>query len=107
MGADHVRRAQQRSKKAMRNYSTFKLSIISLFCCILLTVCNILLASGLKSTPTELYLYEHKQLVEDWEALPFIDIKISSDENCPEGFEPLFNKVWNGTRSVCKSETEK
>ena len=33
--------------------------------------------------------------------MPFIDITISSLDSCPESYEPLFSKVWNGTHDGC------
>ena len=76
MRGEDVRRAHYRSQKAMRHYSTFKLSVIALILCLFITIFNILLAMGLQSLPSDLFLYEHRQLVEDWEALPFVEITI-------------------------------
>ena len=49
--------------------------------------------------PTELYLSEHKQLLDDWTTRPYVDIVIRDDaEGCPTDYEPFFYRVWNGTK---------
>ena len=52
------------------------------------------------SFPTEIILYEHRQLYDDWTSQPFVDV-ILEEENCPSGYEPLFHRMWNGTHDVC------
>ena len=53
--------------------------------------------------PTLLYLHEHKQLINDWTSLPFVDIILESEANdCPIDYEPLVYRVWNGTYDLCK-----
>ena len=54
------------------------------------------------SDPTFLYLAEHKQLMEDWNTRPYVDITVvKSDEGCPIDYEPLFYRNWNGTHEIC------
>ena len=41
--------------------------------------------------PTNVYLYEHKQLYDDWNTQYYVDIIIESTDNgCPLDYEPLF-----------------
>ena len=89
--------------KSLQQYSTFKLSIVSLLICFCITLANYLLATGLKTMPTSLYLHEHKQLINDWTSLPFVDIVLESEANdCPTNYEPLVYRVWNGTYDLCE-----
>ena len=50
------------------------MSIISLVICIIFTSINFILVMDLESMPTALYLAEHKQLVDDWTTVPFVDV---------------------------------
>ena len=83
----------------MRQYSTFKMSIIALIFCLSITIFNIVVISDLKSLPTDLYLHEHKQLVEDWESRPFIDIVLEPE--CPPDYETILYRMWEGTYDIC------
>ena len=83
----------------MREYSTFKLSIMALVLCLSITIFNISVIKNLKSLPTEMYLQEHKQLLDDWESRPFIDIVIEPE--CPINYEPLLYRMWEGTYDLC------
>jgi len=55
-----------------------------------------------KNYPEAIYLAEHKQLVEDWTTRPYVDIQlIDATLGCPNDYEPLFGRMWNGTNTVC------
>lgn len=67
------------------------------------TIGLISISAGIISLPTYLYLHEHKQLVDDWTSRPFVDVVIeSADNGCSLDYEPLFNRIWNGTAEVCQ-----
>ena len=39
----------------------------------------------------------------DWTAQPFVDVTVVSKEvGCPDGFDPLFHRVWPGTYDTCE-----
>ena len=69
------------------------------------------LISTTDDVPTDLYLAQHKQLMDDWQALPFVDIALvkpgpdlsqeSHKLNCPEEYEPMMQKEWPGTQKIC------
>ena len=73
------------------------------------TVGMLSVTAGALSLPTFLYLHEHRQLVDDWTTLPFVDVRleVSQEGNgqlqCGEGYEPVFGRVWNGTYEVCQT----
>ena len=50
-------------------------------------------------------LQEHKVLIQDWTTQPFVDVLISHVAvGCPDQYEPLFDRMWNGTNPMCFSE---
>lgn len=54
--------------------------------------------------PTSLYLQEHKRLVEDWQALPFVALElVAEDQACSSGFEPMVSRTWPGTHEHCET----
>ena len=56
----------------------------------------------MKGVPTFLYLQEHKQLVSDWTTQPYVDVVVlDSSQECPEDYEYLFFRPWNGTHTLC------
>lgn len=68
------------------------LSITSLISCLMIEI-----------LPTNVYLYEHKQLYDDWNTQYYVDIIIESTDNgCPLDYEPLFQRQWNGTHDYCQ-----
>ena len=46
----------------------------------ILTLMSIVFVAVIDSFQTDVYLAEHKQLVEDWEAQPYVDIEIFGKE---------------------------
>ena len=40
------------------------------------------------------------QIILDWQTQPFVQLTIE-DENCPIDTEPVFEKIWSGTREGC------
>lgn len=40
------------------------------------------------------------QVVSDWAVNPFVDIVVAT-EKCPEDYEPLFERKWEGTQEGC------
>ena len=45
-------------------------------------------------------------MYDDWTNQPFVDIVLErSDLGCPNGFEPLFHRMWNGTHDICLDGT--
>ena len=76
--------------------------LIALVLCIL----NLLVSRDLSPMPTELYLQGHKQLVDDWQSLPFVDIGLTNaKEGCPAGYEPMISREWPGTYDTCETES--
>ena len=69
---------------------------------LVLTAFCLICATFPKTPPTNLYLQEHKQMFEDFTSYPFIDmLLIEQEQGCPEDYEAIFNRVWNGTTDVC------
>ena len=64
------------------------------------------LVLNITSFPADNYLAEHKQLVEDWTTQPYIDIKLVDHSlGCPNDYEPLLSRKWNGTYDVCVEDS--
>lgn len=41
-------------------------------------------------------------LIRSWEQKPFVDVVVSADLSCPQGFkEDLVFDIWLGTRAMC------
>jgi len=60
------------------------------------------ISQAMTGLPTFLYLYEHKQLIDDWTTQPYVDIVVvESVQGCPDGYEALFYRNWNGTHELC------
>lgn len=77
--------------------------MISLVLAFSTIIVNLVLAGTLKSMPTQLFLHEHQTLINDWTTQPFVDITLEDSKNgCPEGYEPLFHRMWNGTYDICE-----
>ena len=56
----------------------------------------------LERQPTELYLAEHRQLLEDWTTRPYVDIVVLDyEEGCPKDYEPFIYRTWTGTKTTC------
>ena len=103
--AKYVVHRRRIANSPISSYSTFKLTVISLTLCLLLVICNFGFALMLKSMPTQLFLHEHKQLMDDWMTQPFVDIVLESEAaGCPQGYEPLLHRVWNGTYDICEKQ---
>ena len=91
----------------MTRYLTFYISMILLIICYMVSFAILALISTIEDVSTDLYLAQHKQLMEDWQALPFVDITLvkpgpdlsQKDHKlvCPEEYEPLMQKEWPGT----------
>ena len=41
-----------------------------------------------------------EQIEIDWDKIPFVDIVIDKD-SCPNGYQPVFSKLWSGTIEGC------
>ena len=81
-------------------------TICSLGCGLLLVVFGLILSFLPASVETNVLLYEHQQLFDDWTTKPFTDIVVvDADIGCPNDYEPLFYKVWNGTKEFCSNIT--
>ena len=56
------------------------------------------------SIPEELGKFDRKnvisQIKEDWETKPFVKIE-SFDGACPDGWDPVFERVWKGIEKGC------
>lgn len=90
----------------MSQYSTCKLSMMALLIALVLCILNLLVSRDLSPMPTELYLQGHKQLVDDWQSLPFVDIGLTNaKEGCPAGYEPMISREWPGTYDTCETES--
>ena len=80
----------QRVPKKLHEYSSFRLSALALIVSIIACVLNLILADDLTPFDTDKYLSEHKQLIEDWQKLPFVAVElVEQGATCSEGYEPL------------------
>ena len=91
-----LRRRSADGKPTMTFYMSYRLAIFSLTVSIVLTLGTMALNWCLKPIDTALYLSEHRQALDDWTSLPFVDLQIVGG-NCPQGFESLFHREWPGT----------
>ena len=41
------------------------------------------------------------QVAEDWQTIPFVNITITDDWNCPEDQDLVFKRIFYGTRQAC------
>ena len=81
-------------------------TICSLGCGLLLVVLGLILSFLPTSVETNVLLYEHRQLYDDWTSRPYTDVIIVDSVNgCPLEYEPLFHRMWNGTNEFCVSTT--
>ena len=102
-----VRVAEDRLRRrseivSMRDYSSFTYSICFLISGLILTIGGIVPSIFPTSEPTNVILYEHKQLYDDWTSQPFVDIVLEyKTVGCPDGYEHIFHRPWNGTHDVC------
>ena len=46
------------------------------------------------------------QVVEDWQAQPFVSIELVTEGECPAGTEPVFSRLWEGTVEGCDAGEE-
>ena len=47
------------------------------------------------------------EIPSDWTTLPFVDITvIDLEENCPEGSESVFERVWYGMKAACNVDPD-
>lgn len=89
----------------MYHYSTFKLSALALVFSVIICIGNLIWVYQIGTFETELYLDEHRQLKEDWESLPYVDIILvdDSENGCPLNYEPLIKRTWPGTYDTCET----
>lgn len=86
------------------NPKSYIWTICSLGCGLLLVVFGLILSFLPANVETNVLLYEHRQLFDDWTTQPFTDILVvDANFGCPDEYEPLFYKVWNGTKEFCFS----
>ena len=94
----------------MTRYTAFHISGCLLFVNFLLSFIILAQVRNIDGLPIDLYLAEHKQLFDDWQAKPFVDITLvkaregddpSKELVCPEDYEPLISKTWPGTEEIC------
>ena len=80
---------------------------MALMIALVLCILNLLVSRDLSPMPTDLYLQGHKQLVDDWQSLPFVDIGLTSaKEGCPSGYETMISREWPGTYDTCETESQ-
>ena len=86
----------------MTKYEQFHVTICTILISLILPAIVLAVVTKIESFPTEKYLAEHKQLLEDWTTQPYVDIKLEDTAaGCPIDYEPLFTRKWNGTKDVC------
>ena len=87
----------------MKRYEQYHIAFCTLCISILLPIIIIGMSTFNRESGTSvLYLAEHKQLLDDWTTRPYVDIMVTkSVDGCPEDYEPLFYRNWNGTYDVC------
>ena len=72
---------------------------------LLLSLIAFVVVFKLEFLPTNVILYEHKTMYNDWQASPYIDIVIEPhDFGCPDDYEVLFSRPWNGTYDLCVTD---
>jgi len=66
------------------------------------SVVILIFGNRIVTTPTELYLSEHKELFHSWSVKAFTDVKIrDARAGCQDGFENILYRVWGGTKPLC------
>ena len=58
-----------------------------------------------------MYAIKHNEAigaaVKDWQTSPFTDIKVvNGQDQCPNGYEKMFTRVWPGTSELCYRESD-
>ena len=93
---------QRPPKQPLHYYNSFVLACITLSVGLVLATAAFCSSWLIKMLPTNVYLYEHRQLFDDWRSLPLIDVVIrDGEQGCPAEYEPLFSRTWNGTYDLC------
>ena len=102
---------QQFERPSVTHYTTFYISACLLFTCFVISFVILALIQNTEGIPTDLYLAQHRQLTEDWQVKPFVDIiLVNSQEEevgedsqlrCPPEYEALVSRVWPGTKEIC------
>ena len=68
----------------MCKYWQCYVSLASLVLALVATIVAINLTMSVTSPPIDLYLWEHKQLLDDWTTQPFVELTMeSSIDGCP------------------------
>jgi hypothetical protein len=48
------------------------------------------------------------QIIQDWETVPLVDMRITSEKQCPESHpEEVFYKTWPGIYPTCDCQEKK
>ena len=87
----------------MKEYPSY---FCSAFCLVIGIICALgsLIPSVFPSSiiETNVILYEHRQLYDDWTSKPYVDIVLKNSQiGCPFEYEPIFHRTWNGTHDIC------
>ena len=86
----------------LSKYEQFHISLCTLIIALVLSIVTLMIAAGSVGIPSFLYLQEHKQLIDDWTTQPYVDIVVRLEsEGCPEDYEALIFRPWNGTHELC------
>lgn len=109
----NLRRPELNARILKRNHCR----VIFLFWIVAILLCIIVYRTTLplKDFSSQKYLWEHKVLVEDWSTQPYVDIKIVEakvnsvtgfeENSCPEEYEIVISRDWQGTKDLCLNET--
>ena len=61
-----------------------------------------LLSFTFEFLPTNLLLQDHKELHEEWKRQAYVDITLEKEsDGCPQHYEILYQRPWNGTYDLC------
>lgn len=86
----------------MKEYPSYLYASVCLLFGLVLSISSLIPAIFPRSMETNVILYEHRQLFDDWTSQPFVDIVLeNSVQGCPLDYEPLFHRAWNGTYDIC------
>ena len=61
--------------------------------------------SGYANASEEVDIRTIKQIETDWNAIPFVEIKVDSVP-CSDDWEDLFSKEWKGIEVYCMTEND-
>lgn len=91
----------------MKQYNSYYVSLCCLMVGLICAIAALIVAVYPSTVETNVVLYEHRQLYDDWLVQPFIDVILHDAryKECPDNYEPIIYRAWNGTHDVCFQES--